>query len=557
MIGSIRKHSQALWWVIIVAMVIGLVWWGSQGSKTGGGNEGEYGSINGTKISAAMFEEARREVKLFYFFNTGNWPGSGRTAQGFEMERETYNRLFLALKAREMNVAVDDELVNKVASDRLRMLNNGQPVNPTEFENQVLAREKLTLLDYERYIRGELAIQQLIAMFGVTGDLVTAEEVRALYQRDFQEVSAKVALFKGADYLKSVTNSAEKVAEFYTNQMPRYRLPERVKVHYVEFPVSNYLAAAITEFNAITNLDEQLDMALMRMGTNLPAGITNIEQARAKLIENEQRRMAGGNAFKAASEFNKALIESQPVDAARIVTLAKERGYVSKVTEPFSQNEAPAGLAVGEEFVRVAFGLTLQEPFYDPVPGTESIFVLSYNGRLPSEIPALDVIRDRVTSDYQFIESASLARKAALEFENGLSNAMAGGKSFADACAKAGVTLTPLAPFSMASTNIAELSTRANVDQFKRIALATAPGQFTPLMPSADGAFMAVIEAKLPLDESKMAANLPAFTRSVHQVRRSEIFQEWFRREASKAFATVPYFQQKMQQQQQPAPVAQ
>jgi hypothetical protein len=51
-----------------------------------------------------------------------------------------------------------------------------------------------------------------------------------------------------------------------------------------------------------------------------------------------------------------------------------------------------------------------------------------------------------------------------------------------------------------------------------------------------------------------MAANLPAFTRSVHQVRRSEVFQEWFRREAQKAFATVPYFQQKMQQPQQPTP---
>jgi len=556
MIGSIRKHSKILWWFVIIVVIIAFALWDSTGSKTNGGQAGEFGSINGTEITPGMFEETRREVKLFYFFNTGDWPGSGRNSQGFELERETYNRLLLTQKAKQMNITVDEDLVTKVAADRLRMLNNGQPVNPTDFETQVLNREKMTLGDYARYIRGELIIQQLLATFGMTGDLVTEPEIRALYQRDFQEVSAKVALFRGADYLKSVTNSAEKVAEFYTNQMPRYRQPERAKVHYVEFPISNHLAAAKIELNSLTNLAEQLDVALMRMGTNLPAGVTNIEQAKALLIENEERRIAGGNAFKAATEFNKALIESQPVDTARIVTLAKERGLTAKITEPFSQNEAPAGLSVGEEFVRAAFGLSPQEPFYDPVPGTESLFVLSYHSRLPSEIPALDTIRERVTSDYQFIESATLARNAALSFENGLSNAMSGGKSFADVCAAAGVSLTPLPPFSMATTNIAALSGRVNLDQFKRVAMSTAPGQFTPLMPSADGAFMALVEAKLPIDEAKMAANLPAFKRSVHQVRRSEVFNEWFRREASKAFATVPYFQQKMQQPQQPTPAA-
>jgi hypothetical protein len=58
------------------------------------------------------------------------------------------------------------------------------------------------------------------------------------------------------------------------------------------------------------------------------------------------------------------------------------------------------------------------------------------------------------------------------------------------------------------------------------------------------------IQAKLPVDEAKLRANLPEFTRSVHQVRRSEVFNEWFRREAEKAFSTLPYFQQKQAQMQ-------
>jgi hypothetical protein len=290
------------------------------------------------------------------------------------------------------------------------------------------------------------------------------------------------------------------------------------------------------------------------MGTNFPAGVHSAEEAKAKLIENEEKRLAGSNALKAAGEFDKALIETTPAAAANIVALAKDRGLTAQVSMPFSQNEAPAGLDVGADFVRAAYSLTTAEPFADPVPGSDAFYVISYHSQLPSEIPSLDSIRDRVTQDFQFIESAMLARKAAIDFEGSLSNAMAGGKSFADACDKAGVKLTSLAPFALSSTNrIPELAERANVDQFKRVAFSTAPGQVTPMMPASDGAFMALVQAKLPLDEVEMAKNLPTFSRSVHQVRRSEVFNEWFKREAQKAFATVPYFQEKQAQMQKAA----
>ncbi len=544
-----------MWWVIIVAIIITFVWWGSQGPGGGSGSIGNYGMMNGVTITPAIYSEAQREVKLYYFFSSGgNWPGRGRQLQGFDVERETFNRILIALKMKELGIHVDDAAVNKVAADRMRSLFNGKQVSLKEFESGVLAQEKLTTADFERYIRNELGIQQLFATLGMAGELVSADEVRALYQRDHQKISTQIALFSGANYVKSVVSTPEKITEFYTNQMQRYQLPERVRVHYVAFPFSNYLAAAKTELNNLTNLVELVENAVIQMGTNFPAGVNSVEEAKAKLIENEEKRIAGSNALKAASEFDKALYEATPAAAANIVSLAKERGLTAQISMPFSQNEAPLGLDVGADFVRAAYSLTAEEPFTDPVPGSDAFYVISHHSQLPSEIPSLDSIRDRVTQDFQFIESAMLARKAAIDFESGISNAMAGGKSFADACDKAGVKLTPLAPFSLSSTNrIVELAERANVDQFKRVAFSTAPGQVTPMMPASDGAFMALVSAKLPLDEVEMARNLPAFTRSVHQVRRSEVFNEWFKREATKAFATVPYFQEKQAQMQKAA----
>jgi hypothetical protein len=556
MIGTIRRHSQAMWWVIIAAIIITFVWWGSQGPQKGnGGGIGNYGVMNGVTITPAIYSEAQREVRLFYFFNSGgNWPGRGRQLQNFDVERETFNRILITEKMKELGIHVDDDAVNKVAADRLLSIFNGKQVSLKEFESAVLAQEKLTTADFERYIRNELGIQQLFATLGMAGELVSADEVRSLYQRDHQKVSAQIAMFSGVNYAKLVVSTPEKINEFYTNQMQRYQLPERVRVRYVAFPFSNYLASAKTELNNLTNLAELVENAVLKMGTNFPPGVKSPEEAKSKLIENEEKRIAGSSALKAAGDFDKALFETTPASAENIVKLAKQRGLTAQISMPFSQNEAPKGLDVGADFVRAAYSLTTAEPFCDPVPSSEAFYVISYHSQLPSEIPSLDSIRDRVAQDYQFIESAMLARKAAIDFEGSLSNAMAGGKSFSDACDKAGVKPTLLAPFSLSSTNrIPELAERANVDQFKRVVFATAPGQVTPMMPASDGAFMALVQAKLPLDEVEMASNLPAFTRSVHQVRRSEVFNEWFKREATKAFATVPYFQEKQAQMQKAA----
>jgi hypothetical protein len=547
-----------MWWVIIAAIIITFVWWGSQGPGGGGGPIGNYGVMNGVTITPEIYQEAQREVKLYYFFfSGGNWPGRGRQAQGFDLDRETFNRILITQKIKAMNIHVDDDSVHKVASDRMRSLGrDGKPVSLKDFESAILAQEKLTTADFERYIRNDLGIQQLFATLGMAGELVSADEVRALYRRDHQKITSQIALFSGRDYLKSVVTTPEKITEFYTNQMRRYELPERVRVSYVAFPLSNYLAAAQLELDKMTNLAELVENAVIQMGTNFPAGVNSAEEAKSRLIENERKSIAGQSATKAAYEFNEALTKASPVSASNIVALAADRGLTVEVSAPFSQNEAPAGLNVGEEFVRAAFPLTPQEPFCDPLPGSDALYVIAHHSRLPSEIPSLDSIRDRVTQDYQFIESAMLAQKAAIAFEGGLSNAMAGGKSFADACDQAGVKPLPLAPFSMSSTNIAELSGHVRQDQFnqfKRVAHATAPGQLTPLMPTADGAFMALIQARLPLDEAEMAKVLPAFTRSVHQVRRSEVFNEWFKREATRAFATVPFFQEKQAQMQKSA----
>ena len=70
MIGTIRKHSKWLWFVIIAATVISFIYWGAGPSRMGGGSDGrvasgDFGSIYGHKITQQAFIDAQKRFLSF------------------------------------------------------------------------------------------------------------------------------------------------------------------------------------------------------------------------------------------------------------------------------------------------------------------------------------------------------------------------------------------------------------------------------------------------------------------------------------------------------------
>jgi hypothetical protein len=546
MIGTIRKHSKVLWWVVIVVIIIAFVLWDIGSNRMGGqSGPGNYGVMNGKVITPSQFNEARREVELFHYFATGAFPGGERTIPNFSVERETFNRLLVLQKLNEMGIHASDDAVAKAANERLRQINQGNPVPLGAFESEVLSRARLTLGDFERFIRNELGIQQLIAVVGAGGDLATPQEIEALYRRDYQELAAQVVFFSAADHAAAVEVTPEALGAFYTNQLARYRLPERLQVSYVSIPFSNFHAQAQEFFDQITNLNELVEARYLQLGTNYFAETDTPESAMAKIKEGFFKSRLLELAQAEADKFDNVLYDRTPATPEAFAAVAQENGYTAQVTEPFSREEAPAGLDVGPEFSRQAFRLTAEEPFTVPLVGENHIYVITLNQRVPSANPSFESVQERVTQDFRFMESAMKARQQALDFYATVTgtNGLAAGKSFAELCAAASLTPLTVTPFALSTRSIPELEGRVEQNEFKRAAFAGAPGEVMQLLPTSDGAALGFVGERVPLDEAAMRTNLPAFTRSVQQVRRSEVFNEWFRAEAARAYRTIPYFQ--------------
>jgi len=533
-----------MWWLIIFATIITFVWWGSSPSMNGGGGgSGNFGRIDGKNITSTEYEAARREVMLMYFFASGgSWPDRGALKSGFDLERETYFRVFLNRRQQEMGVHVSQETLAKIASDRLRAMNRGKPVSAEEFATRLLAPEGLDLHDFQRFIEHELGMQQMASLLGLGGELVTPQEIRALYDREHQELQTQVAFFSASNHLAEVKPTPEQLGVFFTNQAARYRLPERLQVNYVQYPMSNFLAEAVAKINENTNLNELLEAVYQQRGTNYYSDAKSPAEAKQRILQEEQHGLALDLARKKALEFANALYAREPLRAENLTTMAKEAGLTPHVSAPFDQESPPAGLDVRSDFNKAAFQLSEDEPYSQLIAGNDGVYLISLNKRLPSEIPSLESIRDRVTQDFRLLQAVQLARQAGIKFVATATNSLAAGKNFAEVCAAAGIHPVSPPPFSLSTRTLAAVEGHVSLSQFKQAAFSLTPGHLSPLEPDNDGAFVVFLQAKLPVNEKQWVTDQAAFTRSVRQARRSEAFNRWFSQQFTKIRSEIPYF---------------
>src|SRR5579885_886758 len=542
MIGTIRKHSKWLWWLIAGATIISFVIFMGSGPMRGSGGGGDYGSIYGQKITPEEFNNALREFKLFYWFhNPGQWPDRLPETQ---LERETYVRVLLFRKAEQLGIHVSEAAAAARAAALLHSLDrNGQGVSLQAFVKQILAPEGLTEGDFARFAGHDLAIEELVNTLGLPGALVTPQEAAADWRRDHQARAAEAVFFSASNYLAQVTAPPDAVARFYTNNLAAYRLPDRVQVSYVEFNESNYLAAAEREIGT-TNLDLEVENLYRRNGLEAVPDARTPEEAKAKIREFLLHKQALADAHQRANEFASAVYNLTPVRPENLAAVAREKGLPVKTTRPFGELYGPDEFPAPASFIKAAFALSPDDPFAGPIEGPSGYYVIALDKRLPSEIPSLDTIRDRVAQDYRMAQAIAQAQRDGTNFAATLTAQLAAGRSFAAVCVAAGRHPVVLPPFSLSTAELPDDTGPATLNELKQAVFSTPVGQMSGFVPTEEGGFIIFVEKELPVDLATMNADLPQYLQALRRVRQNEAFDLWLSAEAKRQLGGIPAFQQ-------------
>jgi parvulin-like peptidyl-prolyl isomerase len=566
MFGTIRKHQTWLWVFIIAFISVSMVWFFSPDVSLSGddssGPAGDYGSINGEPIKPGDYYNALNEVRLTEYLQSGKWPGNDEAAVS-RLENQAISRVFLLGKVKELDIKASDKAVALMIHEQLR----DYPY--ATLEKEILEPNKLKIADYERLVRNDVAIRQLVSAASVSSRLVTPAEVEVLWRKENQETSAQLAAFWASNYLDKVTVTNNAISGFYSNRMSLYRLPERLTISYVEFPASNYLAEADTKIAGITNLNEILSEYYTRgrTGTNDwkdTNGVVLSEIAAKDKIKSEMRH---GEALlaarRAAAEFGNELISlPDPNKASNLEEIAKKKNLTVKVTKPFDRvggleefahEEAPAprnDQAPPESFQdylrEKAFALasTPERPvLFSPIPGRQGVYVIALKGKVPSEQQPFDTVKDKVAADYKSFMAQDMARKAGQAFHIAVTNGLAAGKSFTEIAAAEKVKVIDLPPFSATTRSLTNLDARVSLRLLQNLASGIEVGKASPYLPAqpqSEGGFIFYHKAQPPIDESKLKAELPEFVDQVRMYRQNEAFQQWFRKQAEAAKLAGP-----------------
>jgi hypothetical protein len=553
MIGTIRKHQKWLWAVIVTLTVISFVVFFSPYSRlnsgAGSGRAQDYGVINGKSIGREAFSNARNEVELRYFFSSGgHWPEEPGRQANFDPERETYFWLLIVQKQEQHGIHVGVDETARYAQMLLSQFQRAGVSTPEVFFNQVLLPHGLTAEDFERYVNHTLGLEELAALIGMSGKLATPEEAKGLYVREHEEAATSALFFSASNYLSGLTATPEQLSQFYSNNLAAYEIPERVQINYVKFALTNYAAVAATELAKLTNLDEELDMAYQKDPTNVLHDLKaqSLADAKVKYRDLRLKNFEARAADKDAREFANKLFDLQPMQAENLGTLAKERGLPVQLSAPFDE-EGPKDLNVAPNFTKAAFNLSpTEDPFGGPILGEDAAYVFAFAKKFPREIPPLDKIRDQVTTDLKNYEAAGKARQAGMAFYQTLTNGLAQKRGFSAICLDAKLKPVDLPPFSLSTRTLpVEVQDRLTLDHLKQLAFGTMPGAASDFRPTADGGVILYVRSRLPVDETQMQAQLPAFVTFVRNQRQKEAFDMWFNHEAQRDLRDIPYFHQK------------
>lgn len=557
MLGQIRRHQKWLWVIVAGATIISFVIFMDPNYGRRGNAAPElkdFGYINGRPITREEFYDALAEAKLGFRFTTGRWPEEDETSrQLFNPDRQLPDRLLQVEKLKELKIHASDAAVADWIANVFRDRDHeGFRMEVyQDFVKRILPQVGLAEGDLQRFARHQIGFQQLYELGGLAGSLVTPREAEALFRRENEEVAAEIVLFSASNHLASVPINAEAVGQFFTNNMSRYRIPERVQVGYVRFDVTNFLAEADQELAQITNLTERLEESYARLGADFfrdaDDKVLSKEAAFQKMKDDERRSRAFTSARRKATDFLQelyGLYEKEPNKPDNLDRLAAATGIQSAVTEPFTRFDPPESLKAPASFGEVAFALSPEEPLAsEPLVGEDAVYVIAFGKRIPSELPPFEILRDKVTEEYRRREAELAARRAGEVFYTTLTNGFAQNKSFQAVCLEANVLTTRLPPFSLASRSLPGWEGRVDLGVLKNVAATLAPGKTSEFVPTRDGGLVVHVTGRLPVDDAKLKSGLPAFTEQLRDERRRMAFAEWIRKEFELARITgLPQF---------------
>jgi hypothetical protein len=554
MIGTIRRHQKWIWGFVITVTIVSFVAYFNPSSRYGGGMgtstpsaAPDLGSINGEAITPEQLFAAEREAMLSVYFHTGSWPNPEEQKKQLVTVAEQELVLQSLMKEYKINATTDAaarfaKLLFRIPPDQAFPLDEFNKWVQTE----LVRKGGLTGDDFDRFARHQASQECLIALFGMSGQLITAKEAEFFYRRENQPMVTEIVAFPTTNFYGATAPTEAELQDYFAKHEADYRLPDRVQINYIALDPSNYTAQADKILG--TNVDDRVDSIYHQQGPDAfkdEAGQPlSLAAAQAKIKDTLRHLTALQEAKKDANALLVALSEghddAHPFAPSDLEKLAKAKGLVVKTTEPFDEKEGSKDFDLPARALHLLFSLRADAPddtgktmlyVSSPLVTDKAVYVAGLQQRIPSQLQTLAAVRDQAVKDYREAKALELAGEAGRKLADALRVGLMQGQSFDAICAAQNVKPQSMPFFALTTTNVPPGLDKPSFQQLQEAVFPLPTGQSTRYVPITDGGLGAYVKERLSVDEARMTQELPYYLARMREQRQSAAFTIWLNRE--------------------------
>ncbi len=235
----------------------------------------------------------------------------------------------------------------------------------------------------------------------------------------------------------------------------------------------------------------------------------------------EQRRQAGEIAFAFTSQFfNIPEGKSRPSFA----TQAAQAKLSVRTHGPFSPTETPFPGEIDPKLTAAAFALSPDEPVSDYLPSKNGFLVLNLKEEFPGRSRPLSEVATEIRTRWLEQARLQMTAQSAHSFTQSDNLSLAQGRKWEDLVKSAGLTSTPLPPFSPADD---KPLTFPNADRIRPALTQLDPARVSPPIRTEQGFLAVYLAQRDPVPPATATSTLPRILAQLQNQRRGEIVRDW------------------------------
>jgi peptidyl-prolyl cis-trans isomerase D len=436
-------QSKTVWYIILGIIVVSFVGFFTPTMRGRGKHTPEQaaGELFGKKVTQEEYRRAYRNAYLWQVISSGRMiPVTDNLSAA--LHREAWIRLAALHKAQEEKIPVTNEEIVRQIQRVPIFLDEKGAFDPSLYKI-ILQNLNLSSQQVEELFREQLSLSKLLYRH-TQAALISPYELTRAYHFYTDRFVLDYALLSREAVEKDVAVSREDAKAFFEQNPESFRIPAKVRVSYVEFPVKDFLDQVEVSEDAALQAYNQNKERYRVVNTNENAEVEYLpfEKVRGAITDQLRENLARRQAVAKASEFVADISPGSEGESPDFKGKAASAGLEIK-TLTFGAGDKLNGIDPTAPFRQAAFGLQddTYSSFSDAVVGKSSVYVLSLEQRYESFLPEFDVVEDEaMEAARRQAVSKALAEKV-LEIKDAVAAAVAAGAGFEEAVKPFGLTV--------------------------------------------------------------------------------------------------------------------